>query len=179
MKRLTHALALAALAAALGAWAAPSAAQDLGKYKDWSAHRFTEEGKRLCLMFSQPKKAQGKYKRRGEIFALVSHRPDDRQFGIVSFEMGYPFAPGKELSVSIDGGQAIRIPADDSGPGGDESLMWHASSKVNRRIVREMQGGLEMVATGRSKRGTQTVDTYSLRGFTAAYKAISRACGAP
>ena len=57
--------------------------------------------------------------------------------------------------------------------------MWHASPKVNRRIVREMQGGLEMVATGRSKRGTKTVDTYSLRGFTAAYKAISRACGAP
>lgn len=172
MKRL---LAIAALVAC----AAPSAAQDLGKYGDWSAHRFTEEGKRLCLMFSQPKKAEGKYKRRGEIFALVSHRPDDGRFGIVSFEMGYPFAPGKELSVSVDGGPAIRIPAGDGGPGEDESLVWHTSPKINRRLVEEMRGGLEMVATGHSKRGTKTVDTWSLRGFTAAFKAISDACGAP
>ena len=100
MKRLTRSLVLAALAA----WVVPTAAQDLGRFKDWSAHQFTEDGKRLCLMFTQPKKDEGNYKRRGEIFALVSHRPDEQQFGVVSFEMGYPFAPGKELSVSIDGG---------------------------------------------------------------------------
>ena len=33
------------------------------------------------------------------------------------------------------------------------------------------------MATGLSQRGTKTVDTYSLRGFTAAYQAISKACG--
>ncbi len=176
MKRL---LVIAALAA-LAVWAAPSAAQDLGRHEDWSAHRLTnEEGKRVCLMWSKPKKAEGKYKRRGEILALVSHRPDEGKFGNVSFEMGYPFAPGKELSVSVDGGRAIRIPADDSEPGEDESLVWHPSPEVDRRLVRAMQGGLEMVATGYSKRGTKTVDTWSLRGFTAAWKAISRSCGAP
>ena len=172
MKRL---LAVAALAA----WSAPSLAQDLGKHGDWSAHRFDEEGKRVCLIWSQPKKAEGKYKRRGEIFALVSHRPGDERFGIVSFEMGYPFAPGKELSVSIDEGRAVGIPADDGGAEGDASLMWHPSPKVNRQLVGLMRAGVEMVARGQSKRGTKTVDTWSLRGFTAAYKAISRACGAP
>ena len=174
MNRLTHALVIAAVAV----WAVPAVAQDLGRFTDWSAHQFTEEGKRLCLMFTQPKKAEGKYTRRGEIFALVSHRPDEQQFGIVSFEMGYPFAPGKELSVSIDDGPAIRIPVDDEAGPEDDSLMWHESPEVNARLVRAMQGGLRMVATGRSKRGTKTVDTYSLRGFSAAYKAISRACGA-
>ena len=175
MKRLTRSLVLAALAA----WVVPTAAQDLGRFKDWSAHQFTEDGKRLCLMFTQPKKDEGNYKRRGEIFALVSHRPDEQQFGVVSFEMGYPFAPGKELSVSIDGGAAIRIPADDSADSEDESILWHRSPEVGRRLVREMQDGLTMVATGRSKRGTKTVDTYSLHGFSAAYKAISHACGVP
>ena len=168
MKRL---LAIVALAA----WAAPAAAQDLGRHKDWSAHRFTEEGKRICLMWSQPTKAVGKYTRRGEIFALVSHRPDDRQFGVVSFEMGYPFAPGKELSVSVDGGRAVRIPADEQ----EDSLMWHPSPEVSQRLVGLMRSGVEMVARGQSKRGTKTVDTWSLRGFTAAWKAISRSCGAP
>ena len=175
MNRLTRVLAVAALAA----WAAPTAAQDLGRFKDWSAHQFTKEGQRFCVMWTQPKKAEGNYTLRGEIFALVSHRPADQQFGVVSFEMGYPFASGRELSVSIDGGRVIRIPADDESGPEDDSLMWHKSPEVNARLVKAMQGGLGMVATGRSKRGTKTVDTYSLRGFSAAYKAISRACGVP
>lgn len=94
--------------------------------------------------------------------------------------MGYPFAPGKELSVSFDGGRAVRIPAaGGGGPEEDESAMSHSSPEVNRRLVSLMQAGIEMVARGESKRGTKTVDTWSLRGFTAAYKAISRSCGAP
>ena len=168
MNRPTRALAIVALVALV----APAGAQDLGKFTDWRAHRFTEEGARVCTMWTQPKEAEGKYTRRGEIFALVSHRPAENRVGIVSFEMGYPFATGKELAVSVDGGRIIRLPA--SG-----SLVWHDSPEVNRGLVREMRIGLRMVATGHSKRGTKTVDTYSLRGFTAAYKAISRACGVP
>ena len=175
MKRLTRSLALVTLAACT----APSMAQDLGRFTDWRAHQFTEEGKQICMMWSQPEKAEGKYTQRGEIFALVSHRPAVRQFGIVSFEMGYPFARGEELVVSVDGGAAVRIPADGGEPRDDESQVWHTSPEVNRRLVNAMRGGLSMVARGRSKRGTKTVDTYSLRGFTAAYKAISRACGVP
>ena len=155
-------------------------AQDLGRHGDWTAHQFTEKGKRLCLMWSKPKKSEGKYKRRGEVLALVIHRPGDQEFGIVSFEMGYPFASGKELSVSVDGGQAVRIPAAGGGrPEEDESAMSHSSPEVNRRLVSLMRAGAEMVARGESKRGTKTVDAWSLRGFTAAWKAISRACGAP
>ena len=165
MKRLIRVLALAAYCA----WAGPATAQDLGRYQDWRAHHFTEEGNRVCTMWTQPKKAEGKYTRRGEIFALVSHRLAEDRVGIVSFEMGYPFASGHELEVSVDGGKTIRVPA--SG-----SIVWHDSRDVNRSLVKEMQDGLEMVATGRSQRGTETVDTYSLRGFSAAYKAISQAC---
>ncbi len=34
-----------------------------------------------------------------------------------------------------------------------------------------------MIVAGISSRGTLTTDTYSLNGFTAAYDAITRACG--
>ena len=165
MKRLILVLSISASVV----WSVPSTAQDLGRFQDWRAHHFTEGGKRVCTMWTQPKKAEGKYTRRGEIFALVNHRPAERRIGIVSFEMGYPFASGGELAVSVDRGRTIRVPT--SG-----SLAWHDSREVNRTLVKEMQGGLEMVAKGRSARGTKTVDTYSLRGFTAAYKAISKAC---
>ena len=168
MNRLIRTLAAAVAAAA---WTgAPASAQDLGEFRDWRAHRFTEEGKRVCTMWSQPEKAEGKYKRRGEIFALVSHRPAENRLGVVSFEMGYPFAPGKDLAVSVDGGAPIRLPT--SG-----SLAWHDSAEVNVELVKKMRAGNRMVVTGRSARGTKTTDTYSLSGFTAGYKAVSKACG--
>lgn len=167
MNRMIRALAVVA-----GAWVAAASAQDLGKFRDWDAHRFTEEGKRVCTMWSQPEKEEGEYERRGEVFALVSHRPAEDRIGIVSFGMGYPFAPDEELAVSIDGGGPIRLPA--SG-----SFAWHDSPEVNRQLVEKMRAGNRMVVTGRSKRGTRTTDTYSLSGFTAGYKAISQACGVP
>jgi len=37
--------------------------------------------------------------------------------------------------------------------------------------------GAEMVIAGESSRGTQTTDTYSLLGFTAAHEAMNEACG--
>ena len=164
MNRFILALATAA------AWAAvPAAAQDLGQFRDWWAHRFTEEGSHVCTMWSQPEKAEGKYTRRGEIFALVSHRPADKQTGVVWFEMGYPFASGKKLSVSIDGGKPVLLPV-------SNSIAEHGSPKVNRALVQKMRSGNKMVVTGRSRRGTRTIDTYSLSGFTASYKAISKAC---
>ena len=168
MNRMIPALAVAAAACT----AAPASAQEIGEFRDWRAHRFTEEGRRICTMWSQPEKAEGKYERRGEIFALVSHRPAEDRQGMVSFEMGYPFAPGKDLAVSIDGGASIRLPT--SG-----SLAWDDSTEVNAELVEKMRAGNRMVVSGRSKRGTKTTDTYSLSGFTAGYKAISKACGVP
>jgi len=39
-----------------------------------------------------------------------------------------------------------------------------------------MRAGGELVVKGVSTRGTLTTDTYSLKGFTAAWKAINTAC---
>ncbi len=39
-----------------------------------------------------------------------------------------------------------------------------------------MKAGSNLVVKASSSRGTDTTDTYSLSGFTAAYNAISKAC---
>ncbi len=44
-------------------------------------------------------------------------------------------------------------------------------------MVQAMRRGRKMVVRGLSTRGTKTVDTYQLAGFTAAHKAIGKACG--
>ena len=49
-------------------------------------------------------------------------------------------------------------------------------TKTDGTIVKAMIRGTRMIIKGTSSFGTQTTDTYSLNGFTAAYKAINKAC---
>ena len=58
----------------------------------------------------------------------------------------------------------------------DSSTAWSASAREEHKMVEAMRAGRSMIVAGVSRRGTQTTDTYSLLGFTAAHKAINKAC---
>jgi invasion protein IalB len=143
--------------------------KDLGTFKRWSAHTFTEGGASVCSMWSQPTKASGDYTRRGEIFVFVTHRPTEKRLGRVSFEMGYPFAADAQLEVTIDKKKTFTLQT--SG-----SIAWASGAQTNESLVRHLKAGKTLVAVGTSKRGTVTTDSYSLLGFSAGYEAISKAC---
>ena len=167
--RAARVLALALLVAGAGA-SLPSSAADksLGTFKAWSAMSFSEDDKPVCMMWSQPEKAEGDYKKRGEIFVFVTHRPGDNEINKVSFETGYTFKEKSEVSVTIDG-EAFTLYT-------DGSTAWSYEPKDDSRMVNAMRAGSTMVVEGVSSRGTQTRDTYSLGGFTAAHNAINKAC---
>ncbi len=160
-----------ALALTLGMTPAGSAqaAQNLGTFHNWSAQSFKVQGKLVCSMWSQPKSAAGKYTRRGDIFVWVTHRPKDKTRNRLSFEMGYPIKPGTQLNVRIDDTN-YALPA-------QNSTAWSTDKNIDKRMVAAMRAGNEMEVKGVSKRGTNTRDVYSLKGFTAAHKAINKACG--
>ena len=54
---------------------------------------------------------------------------------------------------------------------------WSETDKSDRELAAAMAKGRQLIVTGYSSRGTKTTDTYSLAGFTAAFKAIGKACG--
>jgi hypothetical protein len=162
---------LLAIAIAVGASATSTvmaADKSLGTFKVWSAMSFSEDDKTVCMMWSQPEKAEGEYKKRGEIFVFITHRPGDREMNKVSFETGYTFKESSEVRVSIDG-QAHTLYT-------DGSTAWSHDAKDDSRMVNAMRAGNTMVMEGTSDRGTRTRDTYSLSGFTAAHNAINKAC---
>lgn len=142
----------------------------IGDFKDWSAFTAKEGDEPVCFMSTQPSKAEGNYTRRGEIFALVSHRPVENRQGEVSFVAGYTFQDNSVVEVSIDGSQAFTLYTKDDGA-------WARDSDTDKKLIDEMIKGSRMVVRGISSRGTKTTDTYSLSGFTAAYRAINGACG--
>ncbi len=163
--------AVSAFALILIAATVPVDAQDavpIGNFGDWEAYKESEGGKAVCYMGSQPKKAKGKYKKRGETYILVTHRPAEKSLNVISIKAGYTYQSGSEVDVVI--GETTFKMFTDAG---------HAfayDSKTDGAIVKAMIRGARMIIKGTSSRGTQTTDTYSLKGFTAAYKAINNAC---
>ncbi len=145
-----------------------AADKSLGIFKVWSAMSFAEDDKTVCMIWSQPEKTEGKYKKRGEIFVFVTHRPSDGEMNKVSFETGYTFKDSSEIRVAIDG-KAYTLYT-------DGSTAWSYNGKDDSRMVKAMRAGRTMMVEGTSSRGTKTRDTYSLGGFTAAHNAINKAC---
>ena len=140
----------------------------IGAYKDWSAYKFTEEGKRACYIASQPRKAEGKYKKRGEVYATVTHRPAEKRRDEVSITAGYDYEKDGTVKLTIGKQSFSLFTQDDSA--------WMPNAEGDKKLVKAMIKGSTMVVEGTSVRGTATKDTYSLSGFTRAYNAINKAC---
>ena len=170
--RLTYPLACAAVIVTLLAWGQDLRAQGiqrLGEFEDWSAYQFTESGNIACYMASVPKKAEGNYTKRGDVFAIVTHRPAEGRRDEVSFIAGYAYKKDSAVEVKV-GEEKFNLFTQDDGA-------WAPDKEADAALVAAMIKGRDMVVTGMSARGTQTVDTYSLSGFTKAYQAINKACG--
>lgn len=143
--------------------------QLISTHGDWSAFTFMENGNKVCFMASQPKKAQGNYKKRGEIFSLITHRPADNSRDVISFVAGYTYKASSDVTVSIGSKKYTLFTQGDTA--------WTPDDATDKKMSDAIKNGSGMVVKGRSTRGTLTTDTYSLKGSTAAYDAITKACG--
>ena len=134
----------------------------------WEAYQETEGGKKVCYIGSLAKKATGKYKKRGETYVLITHRPAEKSANVVSVKAGYTYQENSEVEVII-GAEKFKLFT-------DSGHAFAYDQKTDGRLVKAMIRGAKMVIKGTSSRGTKTTDSYSLKGFTTAYKAINKAC---
>ncbi|MCB5408671.1 invasion associated locus B family protein [Pseudogemmobacter faecipullorum] len=167
------AITLAAPLAALvlsGAVNAQESTNRVGTMTDWNV--FVENSPKECWGVSKPKETvnskDGKPAtvRRGDILLFVTYRP-----GVapqVSFTGGYPFASGSTVNVNIGGTQFELFT--------DGEWAWSGSAADDAALVKALRGGANAVVSARSGKGTQTKDTFSLRGFTAAMDDAAARC---
>lgn len=156
----------------LPALASPAQAQGiqrLGDFGDWSAYKFSENGKPACYIASVPKKAEGDYTRRGDTYAIVAHRPEEDRRDEVSVIAGYTYKKDSWVDVEI-GDDSFKLFTHEDGA-------WAPDKEADKSLVNAMIKGATMVVKGTSSRGTLTTDTYSLKGFTRARRTINKACG--
>lgn len=150
--------------------ATPVLAQEvklLQKYNDWAA--YTSEGSpKVCFAVSQPRDSSPKNVRRGPIYFYVSHYPGDKIAGEISVKMGYPFAPGAKVTVTI-GSDKFELFTKDEGA-------FVEKTEDEAKLVGALKAGSSMTVQGRSARGTNTSDNYSLSGTTDALDRIAKEC---
>ena len=153
------------------AWFSPAQASQpklLSVDGDWSAYSFTEDGNKVCYMASKPTKAEGDYTSRGEIFALITHRPAEGTKNVFSYMTGYDYKPGSDVTVQVNGQSFVLFTQDETA--------WAPDADTDARLADAIRKGSKLVVKGVSARGTNTTDTFSLRGSGAAHDRISKEC---
>ncbi|AVO38580.1 hypothetical protein C6Y53_13355 [Pukyongiella litopenaei] len=139
---------------------------------DWSV--FVEKDPTECWSVSAPKSTKNTRGgrevavRRGDILLFVFYRPKDKVKGQIAFTGGYPFATGSTVNMNISGNSFELF--------SDGEWAWPATATDDAKIITAMKRGAEAVLTARSARGTQTSDTFSLLGFTAAIEDAEKRC---
>lgn len=143
----------------------------LGQFGSWYAYKLKEKGSPVCYIVSKPVRSRGKYKKRGDVVAFVTHRPKDGERDVVNFQAGYTYKDGAEVTAVIDRKKSFELTT-------ERDAAWSRNAPADKVLVEAMIKGRTLILTGRSKSGVKTTDIYSLNGFTNARKRINRACKA-
>lgn len=164
----------AAIVIAAGFAQAPAMAQEaasaVASVNDWTI--FVDAAKKECWGVSKPKETvntkDGKSVsvRRGDIMLFVTFRSG--KSGEIAFTGGYPFAAGSTVAVDIDGRKFEMFT--------DGEWAWTGSPEDDGKLIAALKAGSKAVLTARSGKGTQTKDTFSLSGFTAAMEDAAKRC---
>ena len=142
----------------------------IGTFQDWKAFSYEENGQKVCYISTQPKKISPKGKARGDAYILITHRPAEKSFGVVSITAGYTYKKDSEVQVKVDH-NTFKLFTD-----GDTA--WARDEASDKLVSNAIKTGKSLVVKGVSTRGTKTSDNYSLAGAGPAYNAINEACPA-
>ncbi len=169
-RRLVAGLSLAVMATAVTAQEQSS--NRVAAKTDWSV--FVEDNPTECWSVSAPKETvntrdgRAVAVRRGDILLFVFYRPAAGVKGQLTFTGGYPFADGSTVNLKVGDSEFELF--------SDGEWAWPASADDDAKIITAMKRGTDAVLTARSSRGTQTKDTFSLLGFTAAVEDAAKRC---
>ena len=140
----------------------------IGKFKDWEAMVVTEATGKVCFAQSSPiLQAPKSNKRDAKLF--IAFRPAEKIINEVSVTAGYEFNKNNSITAA-SGKNKFKFDIKEQG------FAWIADTKIEYRMIKRMKKGSRIMITGYNQKGSQTIDHYSLLGFTKAYNATKKAC---
>ena len=140
----------------------------IGKYKDWETIVFIDGNNKVCFAQSVPVlQAPKKNQRDARLF--VSFRPNDKIIDEVSITSGYEY--NNQNSITATSGKS-KYKFDIA----QENFAWISENKIEKKMIKTLEKGSRIMVTGYNKSGSQTIDHYSLLGFTKAYNSAKKNC---
>jgi hypothetical protein len=142
----------------------------LGQYGEWGAYAAVSGGNKICFAGAKPSGSQTTppNKPRDPVFFFVASRPGENVRNEVSVIIGYAFKPATDAAVEIGPAKFALYTQNDGA--------WIKNAAEEVRLVETMRKGTDLVVTGTSSRGTQSVDRYSLKGLSQALDRVGQEC---
>ena len=140
----------------------------VGTFKDWDAIVVSNEGKKVCFAQSKPV-LQSPKKNERDARLFVTFRPSEKISDEVSTTSGYEY--NNQNSITAASGKS-KYKFDIA----QDNFAWISSNKIEKKVVKTMKRASRLMVTGYNESGSQTIDHYSLMGFSKAYSAAKKSC---
>jgi len=142
--------------------------KSIGKFKDWETFTVTENDNKICFAQSIPILRAPKKFERNPSRLFITFRPSEDIKDEVSATSGYTFQ--KEKIVKAKTGKKTYDFFS------QEEFAWILDTEEEQRFIKAMKKASRVMIIGRTEKGKQTVDHYSLMGFTKAYNTAKKNC---
>jgi hypothetical protein len=140
----------------------------VGKFKDWQVIMITDESNKVCFAQSKPV-LQSPKKSDREARLFVTFRPAEKITDEVSTTSGYEYNSQNSI-IASSGKSKYKFDI------AQDNFAWISSNKIEKRIIKRMKKASRIMVTAYNKSGSQTIDHYSLMGFTKAYNTAKKSC---
>jgi invasion protein IalB len=145
----------------------------LGQFGDWGAYTATPGGRKVCFALSKPTaSADNPPNRRTAgmvVYMFVSSRPTEKVRDEVSMLVtGYQLKPNADATLSVGNASFAMYTQNDGA--------WVKNTAEESKLIAAMRAGSEMVVKATTSRGTQTTDTFSLKGAGQALDRVAQEC---
>jgi len=142
----------------------------IGQFGTWGAYSATPNGKHVCFALAKPSasKTNPPNRPRDPAYAFVSTRPAEKVVNEVSIMIGYALKAGSESTLEVGGASFAMYTQGDG--------LWIKNAAEEEQMVQAMRRSADAVIKGISAKGTETTDTFSLKGLSQALDKIAQDC---
>jgi Invasion associated locus B (IalB) protein len=142
----------------------------IGQFGTWGAYAAAPNGKKVCFALAKPSssKTNPPNRPRDPAYAFVSTRPAEKVTNEVSVMIGYTLKPGSESTLEVGGASFAMYTQGDG--------LWIKNAAEEERMVDAMRKAADVTVKGVSAKGTETTDTFSLKGLAQALDKLAQDC---
>lgn len=161
--------ALVLSAVGMSGQAAAQSPSRIKQHNAWGAYSHASGSGKICYILSIPVKKEPADRDHGDVFFMLSQHPGQNGALEPQFTVGYPFKEDSKVTLTIDGKGFTMFTRG--------SNAWMENRAEEPQVIEAMRAGRDMSVSGFSRRGTNTIYTYSLSGVTASLKEIKTCSG--